>query len=515
MSTQRSRKMQMALNLGTSATSFLVSSGVAFFLTPYIVDKLGTAAYGFWGLSNNIIGYTALLTVALNSMSRRFIAIKFHEGDLDSANRYLSSTYFANIAFATFIVLVLGIVTVFLEYMIKIPANLMLDVKFLFTLMFVNSAFNLVTGIYGIGTFIANRLEISNLRDMISVIMRGILLVVLYGFFPAHLWYFGMAALICSTYSILYNYHYFRVLTPSLKIRLSHFSLHSVWEMMTAGAWNLISSLSGVINAGFQLLLANLFVSALAMGQLSIASTLPLMILSLFATLAGNFSPEYVKYYAQKNMDALKHVLLQGMRLLGVFTAIPVVIIAAYGDIFYQCWLPGENSSILYWLTIVTLVGMVFALPCENLWYIFTLTKQVKRSSLNLLWNATLSFVIILAGMFIFKDDTLKLFWIVIVRQTLGTFRCLTFLPLYGARVLNFPRYTFYKPILRMLISVIILLAISLLFRWIFITTPAWWPLIFASLFTAAIGTALGCFITLLPSDRQVLTSLLRSKLHI
>ena len=62
----RTGRKQTILNMVSSFISQLLSLGISFFLTPYIVSKLGAAAYGFFGLSNNIIGYTALLTVALN-----------------------------------------------------------------------------------------------------------------------------------------------------------------------------------------------------------------------------------------------------------------------------------------------------------------------------------------------------------------------------------------------------------------------------------------------------------------
>lgn len=66
---ERSTHRQMAVNMLSGICVFALNLCVSFFLTPFIVGKLGTAAYGFIGLSNNIIGYSGLLTIAVNSMA--------------------------------------------------------------------------------------------------------------------------------------------------------------------------------------------------------------------------------------------------------------------------------------------------------------------------------------------------------------------------------------------------------------------------------------------------------------
>ncbi len=50
----------MAINMIATAISFFVIFGINIFLTPFVVASLGTAAYGFVGLSNNIISYTQI-----------------------------------------------------------------------------------------------------------------------------------------------------------------------------------------------------------------------------------------------------------------------------------------------------------------------------------------------------------------------------------------------------------------------------------------------------------------------
>lgn len=503
VSPSRSRNRQLALNFISTLVGYILSLGISFFLTPYIVERLGTSAYGFIGLSSSIIGYAGLLTVALNSMSSRFITIKYHEGDFNEANRYLSSTFYANSAMGLFIVLLLGIGTLFLEYFINIPPELVNDVKFLFTLSFVNSSLCLCTGIYSIGTFIKNRLELSNIRGMVGNVLRTVLTIIAYGFFPAHLWYIGAIAIVCSIYIILTNYWYFKTLTPELNVSLLYFKFGHVWEMTKAGAWNLLTSLSSILNQGLDLLLANVFISAYYMGIMSLSKSVPWILLGVFASLANIMQPEYIKYYAEKRIDLLSASLVKSVRLLGLFTTVPCAILLAYGDIFYASWLPSQDYQEIYAVSCITMSGLLVTFPTQSLWYIFTMTNKVRISSLNLIAYGIVNVILVITAMYVFESDRTKLYAIVGIQATLMLIRFTTFLPFYGAKVLGLPKYTLLIPILKLMVSTIALTAISLLFKHLFIDSYSWATLFVGASFTAVIGIVFSYRLSLNATDRE------------
>ena len=92
----RGENKQIAINMFAQIAVFGIQFCISFFLTPFIVRTLGVEAYGFVGLSNNIIGYMQVVTVALNSMAARFISIEYHNGNFQKANQYFSSVFYAN-----------------------------------------------------------------------------------------------------------------------------------------------------------------------------------------------------------------------------------------------------------------------------------------------------------------------------------------------------------------------------------------------------------------------------------
>lgn len=503
---------QLAINIIAQLIAFGIQIGISFFLTPFIVKSLGAAAYGFVGLANNIISYTTLITIALNSMAGRFITISVHQNNIEKANIYFSSVFFSNLLISIFLFIISTILIYYLEVCINIPANLIWDTKALFALLLLNSIIGLVTNVYAVSTFIRNRLELNSIRTIIGNISRAILLIVLFSFFVPHVWYLGISALIYTIYIGYYNYRYTKELTPELHLSIRKYNKKAVKELIRAGAWNLLSKLSDILSQGFDLLLANLFISATAMGILSITKTIPIVILSVFALLSSCFAPEWTELYAKKQIDKLKDELLKSIRILGIFSSIPLTILYVYGDVFYKLWIPGENNNLLYTLTIASTIGMVCGLPQESLWNIFTITNQVKKSSLNLLYNSIIIIIIVLIGIYSVESDTAKLFILASTRTIVGLIRVLTFLPIYGAKCLGLRSTIFYRPIIINILSILILSFFSFLIK-NYLLEDNWISLCISIILTTVLGIIINSYLVLTPADRNFLWKKIQSKL--
>lgn len=497
-----SNNKQWAINMIATFVGYVSSFGISFFLTPFIVDRLGATAYGFIGLSGNIIGYTTLLAVAINSMSGRFIALKYHEKNYDEANKYMAATYYANIGTSLLITLILGILAVFIDKIFDVPADLLPDVRALFVLTFVNMAINLVCNIYGICLFIKNRLELGTIRGLVSEVIRIVLTLIAYTVFPVELWYIGLIALICSAYAIITNYLYHKALTPELVIRRANFKLKYVWEMATAGFWNILTSLSSMLNQGVDLLLANIFVSAYYMGIMSLGKNFPFIILAICTSLANTIHPEFLKYFAEKRMDLLKNSLTKSIRVMGLFTSLPCAGLLAYGDIFYSQWLHGQDYQEIYNISNITMFALLFTIPTQSIWYVFTMANKVKTSSLNLITYGIINLVGIIIAMHLLTDDRQKLYAIVLIQGGLMIIRFMTFLPIYSAKVLGFARSLLYKPLFKMVVSTLLITAVSYLFKVYFLTQYSWWALFVGAIFTIVVGLPFNFYVSLQKSDR-------------
>ena len=95
----------MFLNFVTSIISMIVSLGISFVLTPYLIENLGKEAYAFYPIANNFVSYMTIITMTLNSMASRFITIEISRQNKKKAQEYFSSVLGANIVLASLLLI--------------------------------------------------------------------------------------------------------------------------------------------------------------------------------------------------------------------------------------------------------------------------------------------------------------------------------------------------------------------------------------------------------------------------
>ena len=503
---------QLALNMFYQAAGFVLNMGITFLLTPFIIQILGVDAYGFIGLSNNIIGYLQIATIALNSMVGRFVTIAYHQGRIEDANRYFTSVFYSNCFLAALILAVSLILLYYLEYVIQIPNHLVTDVKCLFFLMTVNSAGTILFNLYQVSSFIKNRLDISSSVQFGLNALRALGLFFLFSFFTPHLWYMGIVSLVSSLFFIVSNIFICKKLTPELHVQRDLFDFTKIKELLSSGIWNLITQLGEILQRGLDLLFANWWINAAAMGILSITTQIPVIILSLFSMLSSAFAPSMAAKYAQEDISSFKRDLSKSIRVLSICMLVPLSVLYVYGDVFYALWVPSEDSQLLHWLTISGTFALIFTSPLESFWNVFTITNKIKGSSLFMLINSFSVFVSVLIALQLTDDVVVKMFIIAGTHSLWGILRGVVFLPIYSAYCLSMKWNTFYPAMVKPILGLLITLLLCFGFR-VFYMPTGWISLMVISGCVSIVALLVGSYIVLSSSDRQYLLSKVRLRL--
>jgi O-antigen/teichoic acid export membrane protein len=82
---------QTAKNVISSWGTMLVIAVLSFFLSPFIVHKLGNNAYGAWILLSSVVGYLGLLDLGVRSAVTKYVATLHAVGRHDKANHIASA----------------------------------------------------------------------------------------------------------------------------------------------------------------------------------------------------------------------------------------------------------------------------------------------------------------------------------------------------------------------------------------------------------------------------------------
>lgn len=498
-----SQSKQLAVNMAASFIAYGVSLFISFFLSPYIVSTIGVEANGFVGLANNFVSYAGIITIALNSLAGRFITISLTRGDEEAANRYFTSVFFANLVIALVLGLIGGIIIVFLDQLINIPAALLTDVRWLFTFVFLNCILSVVGSVFTVATFARNKLYLSSLREIEANLARALCIIGLFALGTPRVSFLGAASLLSGGYTMIRNIRYTRLLLPEIRVRRKHFDFRAVWELVTSGIWNTINRLGQILIDGLDLLITNLFVDAAAMGILGLAKTVPNLISGLMGSIVGVFSPNYTILYAEGKYDELLAQIKQSMKVMGVITNIPIIILLTCGQEFFANWQPTLDPKMLNLLSILTIGCLIFSGGINCLYGIFTVVNRMKANSLVVLAGGAVSTLLVL---FLVRTTDLGVYAVAGVSTAVSIIRNLVFTAPYGAKCLNQKWYIFYpeifKPVLFVIISVLICLVVLPM-----ISLAGWLGFFSKAAVSGILALAVGFWIVLNKNDRSFLLS--------
>lgn len=502
------KNKQLVINMSASFITYIVTFGISFFLSPYIVESVGADAYGFIGLANNFISYATLISIALNSMASRFITIKIHQKDMEGANRYFSSVFFANGIITAVLLLVFSIMFIFLEKMINIPPTIFWDVKILFALLFANCLITQMTSFLGVTTFATNKLYLASIRSIESQGLRAAIILPLFLCCTPRISYLGISTIACSLYVIIFNIYYTRKLLPDLAIKRKYFDFKAVKELVTSGVWNLITRLGQILQDGLDLLITNLLINPVAMGVLSISKTLPSIISGITGSMVGAFSPNFTQLYAEGKTDELVAGVKQSIKIMGVIVNIPIIGLIICGDRFFALWQPTQDARQLHVLSVLTCAGLIVVGGINCIYNIFTVVNKIKINSLLVCLTGVISTIIV----FILLNTTdLGIYAVAGVSTVVATIRNLVFTIPYGAYCLGQKWYTFYPAVFRSVAFVAVSVVVGYVIKpWI--TLGGWLGFIALVAVVLLITLFIGAFIMLNKADRLYLIQKIKSR---
>ncbi len=315
---------RLVVTLMSTSLATVMSFVVSFFLTPFITSKLGTEAYGFVTLSKNFVSYAVIVSTALDSYATRYIAMEYHNKNFQKANNFVTSTFYGDAIIASSIVGIGIFFVLFMDCFLNISPELVLSVKLLFLLVFINFFLTTVKTVFNSTAYIKNRLDINGFVRFWGYIVEILLYIIVFRFFPPQVWYVGVVMLIVTAINLTAAVWMFHSMTPELKIKKSYFSIDAVKKLVGNGVWNSINSLGVTLNSGLDLLVTNLLLTNLEMGQIAITKTIASIFSSLEAMLCQPFQPLLLKSYSDGNKTRLHEDLRMSVNVSGFFFSISI-----------------------------------------------------------------------------------------------------------------------------------------------------------------------------------------------
>lgn len=505
-------KKQLTINMAVNLCYMFINYAITFFLTSYIVSNIGGEAYGFIGLCNNIINYATLITVALNSVAGRFITIEVHRGNMKKANEYFTSTLIADLCLSGILLLIFGLIAENISEIFNIPYGLLLDIKRLFMLSAINLVISIITTVFTVSTFITNKLYLSSLANLAGIIVRAVVLIILFNLLPANITYVGFATVISTVTICIINISYTRKLCPQLLIASKYISILRTKELFMSGIWSSVTKLSQILSDGMDLLFSNLWIGSYAMGQLSIAYTLPTFVAQFFSMIINLFNPKLTEHYAKEKKDEIVEEIKLNMKLTGFFGNVIFFGIILMGKKFFRLWVPTADLNLVYRLAVIASTSVLVSSVCSPLSNVFLITNKLRINSL--VWLAVSIFDAILVISLI-SITNLGVYAVAGVSKFTALIVYLTFWPLYSSRCLQIESSSFYKIIGRYFVVTVIGGCVMFAEKLLLWNCKGWADFIVQTILLAIAGLATNYLLFLNKKERKCLTDSIQKRLFL
>lgn len=478
--------LQLVKTILISGVGILVSYAISFLLTPYITSRLGIEAYGFVSIAKTATSYAEVVTIALTSFVVRYIAVYFHEGKIDKAESYYSTSVFACLCTSIIITLIASILSIKLDIILNVPDGLSASVKLLFIFIFISFAIRTMATPFGAATYIKNRLDLSGIAKIISYFSEAILLVLLFSALGTDVSFVGIgsisAALVMLGTSVLFSH----LLTPELKFSFSQVQIGKVKELIFNGLWDAINKLGNILNSGLDLIVANLMLTATETGEIAVAKTVGSMCSTLIGVVEQPFHPLLIKSYSSGRINVFLKELRKAMIVSGFFGNVIFAGFFALGTSYYKLWLPSQNGSLLYALTVITLISLVTDSVLRPVYYIHTLTIKNKIPC----WITLAGGVVNIVGMFLLiKFTPLGIYSIVVTTAVIMVMINIFFNPIYAASCLNIHPMKIYRVLCPHICSCVVMIIV---FKGVSILcyTESWVSMIVSAVLMGVLGIA-------------------------
>ena len=503
MARQRSNKFNTYINIVTSVGVLMVNLFISFWLSPYIIRTIGVEANGFISLANNFVTYANLIVTALNAMAARFITIAYIQKDYKKANLYYNSVFWGNLIIVAVLLFPAIYMVVKLETFIDIPVDILVDVKVLFSMVFLSFFVRTGAPNYDCGTYITNRMDLSYIPNMFTALLRCILLVGMFTIWVPHVWYVTFGSTVLGFLTLGIAGHYTHKLTPELKVNLRNpvCSWKANKELLSAGIWSAIAGGGAMLLNGLDLLMCNLYIGATAMGILSLSKILPSILSQFSNAITDAFLPEMTINYASDNKKSLLNSIQREMKITAVCLTIPAVGIVVMSDVFYSLWVPTQDAKLLQILTSLAVLSYLINSGVVVLHRVFAIVNKTRMNAVAMIVTGASSLIITYL-MIVFTD--LDIFAVAGVSSIVTICKNVFFVVPVTAKLLGYRWTQFYPQLVITIMCSSLIFLIGLVVRH-FVIINSWVTFFIVGVIMGIVGLIANAFIILNKEERNYL----------
>jgi O-antigen/teichoic acid export membrane protein len=168
----------LALNAVANWILFAFTAVVSFFLSPFIVGKLGATGYGAWALAAGLVAYLALLDLGIRQGVSRYVARHYAVGAHEEGSLVISAAIKLFGLLGIVAIILSGVIALLAPSLFNIPEALVQDTRIIIVLGGISVAVALIGGAFGGALTGVERFDINCVLEVFVLGARTVAIVV-------------------------------------------------------------------------------------------------------------------------------------------------------------------------------------------------------------------------------------------------------------------------------------------------------------------------------------------------
>jgi O-antigen/teichoic acid export membrane protein len=355
-----SRARRIAQNVLSNWLSLAIATVVSFFLSPFVVHRLGNVVYGVWVIIASLVAYMNLLDLGLQSAVIRFVSKGIAQEKHEEAGQTISGALWIRLWISLAIVCAGLVFSIGFNHIFVIPAALQTAARIAVLVSVATVAMNLWCGVFR-GVLVAlHRYDLTSTVSIVQTSVRALGIVLLlrsgYGILALVLWDLctsiaGNAAIISLCFRIY----------PRLKVvfsRPDRTTLHRLWNY---------SSYVFLINLAVQVvyytdnLVVGAFLSPAAVTLYAIGGIVIGYARQIVGSMTTTFAPLASTFDAEGKYDDMQRLLIHGTRA-ALIVSLPIEVALFFrGQTFMRLWMGEQYAHSSATVMKILLLSVVFS----------------------------------------------------------------------------------------------------------------------------------------------------------
>lgn len=384
--------LRWILNIITNYLKTLIGMVIVFFMTPFIISKLGMDLFGLWSLVFAVVGVFGLMDFGFATAAVKYVAEYTGAKDLDGRNAILSTLLV--------VYSLIGIVCLVLVAIVAGPASGLFDLtpaqeRYFTTLVWLLGAvvaFSFPAGIFKAAMVGSGRMDVVNIIELLMQLTNAGLIV---WWLSAGHGILGLAAATAITMSgtllVLIPLAY-RML-PRLKVGFRGFSQERVRELMSFSVYAFIANVAMLVILRIDPIVIGLFMPLTSIAIYAIAGKITEYTYLLNKQFSNALMPLVSQSHGSGDRQTIRRVMLDGTRfLMGI--ALPFIgLLYFYAPEIIAVWVGHDFDDSVPLLRIL-LVAVAFSTTQLNVANVLGMTGSHRFVAFSMAASAIVNLVL-------------------------------------------------------------------------------------------------------------------------